>query len=185
MAEPEQDDLAKVQGFIKEQVETYFQEQVAKTPALRQVEQQHVVQQEDDGKRQLRELIDPFIKPDLDEARFAGADAQDYVKFYTNNPDAAEYQEKVEATFTALKKAGKPLGRADILDYLIGQEYRHDKDKFTEKLNVKRKEQLERAESASDFGAFSVTKAKNDKTFADFDKLPLEDMEKLLEGVTF
>lgn len=183
----ETDDLAKVQDFIKSQVETYFQEQVQKTPAIQQVERQTARESEDAAQKQLRELISPFVDPALNEARLTAADSMDYVKFYTNNPEAAEYQEAVEKTFEALKKAGRPLPREDILAHTIGKEYRTAPEKFTEKLSAKRQAQLERAESASDIGGMSTSRAKNDGTFGEgkFDKLSVEDMEKALEGITF
>lgn len=185
-AEPEQqDDLAKVQGFIKEQVETYFNEMAQKVPVIQQGQQQVVQQQEEAGQRQLRELLSPFIDPPLQEARLQSADAQDYVKFYTGNPDAAEYQDKVEQSFEALKKMGRPTPRADILSYLIGQEYRADKGKFTEKLTTRQKEQLERAEASVDVGTYSTTRAKNDPIFSKFDQLPSEEQAKHLEGIAF
>lgn len=187
-------DIEKVQSFIKEQVEAYVAELDAKRP-IPTVTPQPVETDEQRSKRQLTEIIKPITDPDINTARFEAADAKDYIKFYTANPDAVEYQEKVEKTFEALAKAGRPTSRNDILDYLIGQEYRSDRDKFTEKLTVKRKEQLERAESAADLGTMSVNKAKNDPAFAHFmnyEKLSgddvstaLKEMERVLEGVTF
>jgi hypothetical protein len=186
MAE-ETDDLAKVQEFIKSQVETYFQEQVAKTPVVQQQQQQSQQVQEDAAQKQLRELISPFVEPGVSAARLDAADSLDYAKFYTNNPEAAEYQDQVEKTFEALKKAGRPLPRADILAHTIGKELTSNRDAFTEKLIAKRQAALERAEQAGDIGSYSITKAKADGTFGtgNFDKLSVEEMEKALEGVSF
>ena len=62
-------------------------------------------------------------------------------------------------------------------------------------MTLKRKEQLERAEAATDIGGMSINKAKNDPAFAHFmnyEKLQgddvstaLKEMEKVLDGVTF
>lgn len=187
------DELIKVQNFIKEQVRGYFDELKDKLPAP----QPMVTRQSDQEiqQQQLREIISPFIEPGLNEARLHGADAKDYVKFYTSNPEAAEYADEVEKLFEGAVKAGRPIPRQDLLDYVIGKEYRSDRDKFTEKLTSKKKEQVERAESASDIGSFSMTKAKNDPMFAAFtgyerlegDDLSnrVKEMEKALEGVTF
>jgi len=187
MAEEQTDDLIKFQELVKSQVETYFQEQVAKTPALQQAQQVAVSQQEDAAQRQLRELISPFVEPGIAQARMDSADGLDYAKFYTNNPDAIEYQESVEKMFDALKKAGRPLPRADILAHTIGKEFTADRDKFTEKLTAKRKAQLERAEQGGDVGGMVASRAKQDSTFGQgrFEQLSTADMEKALDGVTF
>lgn len=176
-------DIEKVQGFIKEQVETYFNELSSKQPVQQQVATARTEQ--DIAKQQLQDLISPFINPGLNEARLTSADAQDYVKFYTNNTDAAEYQDQVEAMFTKLKDSGKPMPRANILDYLRGNEFRTDPDKFTEKQLAKRKAATDRAELATDFGAGALGRAKNDSNFSNFESKSLEDMEKALDGVTF
>lgn len=195
MAEEPQTDIEKVQGFIKEQVEAYVAELDAKRPVPSAVSQQSVETDEQRSKRQLTDIIKPITDPDINIARFEAADAKDYIRFYTANPEATEYQDKVEKTFEALAKAGRATSRSDILDYLIGQEYRTDRDKFTEKLTVKRKEQLDRAEAATDLGGMSINKAKSDPAFAHFmnyEKLQgddvstaLKEMERVMEGVTF
>jgi DNA mismatch repair ATPase MutL len=182
-----ENDLAEVQEFIKSQVDTYFKQQVEATPALRQVQQQQVVQQEDAAQKQLGEMISPFIEPKLNRATLDSADSLDYVKFYTGNPEAVEYQEQVEKVFEMLKEKGRPLPRADILAHTIGKEVAADPTKFTEKMIEKRQKQIERAESAMDLGNFSSTRAKNDSTYGEgkFDKLTVAEMEKALDGIAF
>lgn len=192
-AEPEVDDLAKVQSFIKGEVETYFNELKTQLPAAQP--EKTPAQVEDEGKRQIRELISPFIEPGLQEARFAGQSAEDYVKFYTGNTEAIEYQEQVEDMFTKLKAAGRPLPRADILSYIQGTEYRADKDKFIEKASAKRKQQLETAQGAVDFGSMGMTKGKVEPLAAvmgtieqksgDELSAALKDMEAAMQGMTF
>lgn len=173
-------DLAKVQDFIKGQVETYFNEM--KDKATSGVDIKTAEQQAHD---QLGQLINPFVEPALNEARLTSSDAKDYVQFYMHNPDAKEYHDDVEKTFTALVKAGRPISRADILKHKLGEEYQTDPAKFVEKQTTKHKEQLQRAEAAVDFGTAALNKAKSDGTFVNFDSKSLEDMEKALEGITF
>lgn len=175
-------DLAKVQDFIKGQVESYFNELSSKTV---QQGQQSVKTEQDQAREQLQQFITPFVEPSLNEAKFTSADAKDYVSFYTNNDDAKEYQEEVEKLFEQASKANRPLPRRDILNYIIGREYKTDPDKFTEKLTSKKKAQLERASQATDFGATNMSKERYDNTLKEFSSLPLEDMEKALDGVTF
>lgn len=176
----EKQDLAKVQDFIKGQVETYFNEMKDKAAPV--VDTKTAEQQ---AHEQLGQLINPFVEPALNEARLTSSDAKDYVQFYMHNPDAKEYHDDVEKTFTALVKAGRPISRADILKHKLGEEYQADPAKFVEKQTARHKEQVVRAEAAVDFGAAALNKAKSDGTFANFDSKSLEDMEKALDGVTF
>lgn len=176
----DKEDLSKVQDFIKGQVETYFNElQQKATPAV------PGKSQDDLAKEQLGQLINPFIEPGLAEARLTSSDAKDYVHFYMNNPNAKEYHDDVEKTFTALVKAGRPISRNDILKHKLGEEYQADPGKFVEKQTVRQKEQLARAEVAVDFGAAALNKAKSDSNFVNFESKSIEDMEKALEGITF
>jgi len=177
----EKQDLAKVQDFIKGQVETYFNEMKSTLPGP-------AVQgktQEDTAKEQLGQLINPFIEPGLAEARLTSSDAKDYVQFYMNNEHAKEYHDDVEKTFTALVKVGRPISRADILKHKLGEEYQSDPAKFVEKQSERHKQQLQRAEVAVDFGAAALNKAKSDSNFTNFESKTLDEMEKALEGITF
>lgn len=132
-ATQEQSDLDAVNAHIKTQVETYFNElnnRVSPSPSP---------SPQSDANSQLKDLISPFIEPGLNQARFEGADAKDYVRFYTGNQDAVEYQDEVEKTFKVLADAGRATSRADILFYLQGKEYRTDREKFIERDSVKQK----------------------------------------------
>lgn len=178
----QQQDLAKIQDFMKGQIDSYMAE---KYPQGVQPTLQSSKSQEDVVKEQLGQLINPFVEPALNEARLTSSDAKDYVQFYMHNPDAKEYHDDVEKTFTALVKAGRPISRTDILKHKLGEEYQTNPEKFVEKQTTKHKEQLQRAEVAVDFGTAALNKAKSDSTFTNFDSKSLEDMEKALEGVTF
>jgi len=173
-------DLAKVQEFMKSQVDAYMAEKYPQG-----LSQPATKSQDDLAKEQLGQLINPFVEPQLNEARLTSADAKDYVQFYMNNPDAKEYHDDVEKTFTALVRAGRPISRADILKHKLGEEYQTDPAKFVEKQSERHKQQLQRAEVAVDFGIAALNKAKSDSSFVNFENKSLEEMEKLLEGITF
>ena len=171
----------QVQALIKSQVDDYLKEQQA-APTRQQVQTE-----QDQARQQVADLINPFIKPDLDEARFVAADAKDYISFYSNNDDAAVYKDDVEKAFDIAKKAGRPIARADILDYVRGKEYREQPDKFKEKETDKHKRQVERAEVGVDFGSAALTRARDDVVFSadTFAKKTLEEQETALDGITF
>lgn len=175
----EDNDFEKVQAFIKEQVDTYAPDALRKaTP------QQPQVDTDAQAKRQFGELIDPFVSPHLAKAQFTADDAKDYVDFY-GDEGAREYKDQVEDLFQQAAKNNRPMPRKEILRYVRGKEYEADPEAFVTKASEKKKAQLERAEAASDFGAFSTTRAKADPTFGNFEKLSLDEMEKALEGISF
>lgn len=186
MAEETTPDLEGVQNFIKGQVEDYLKQQLPQQ-VQRYVpqQQQSVKTEQDQAKEQLKEIISPFIEPGLEQARFEGADAKDYVKFYTSSPESVEYQDEVEKAFEQLKQAGRPTARADILRYIQGRQFQEDPDKFVAKVSERRKQQLDRAAGAADMGQFSVERARSDPKWSSFDKLSIEEMEKALDGVVF
>src|SRR5438105_6393503 len=107
-------DMEKVQSFIKEQVDNYVAELEAKKPVPQPVTQ-HTETEKERNHRQLSEIIKPVVDPDINAARFDAADAKDYIKFYTANPEASEYRDKVEKAFEALAEAGRATSRSDIL----------------------------------------------------------------------
>lgn len=180
MADTDNTDFQQVQALIKGEVERYAAEAFAKqqTPAQQQTEQQQ-------AQKQLHDLINPFVEPGVNEAKFTAADAKDYVDFYTGNTDYLDYKQQVEDTFKEAKNNGHPLPRADIISWLLGKEYKSDPAKFTEKQQAKQKEQLARASVGADFGAGALDRAKADTTFANFGSLTSDEMEKIMDGVTF
>ncbi len=181
MADVNSEEFQQVQSLIKSEVEKYAAEAFAKqssSVAQTSTEQEHAQQQ-------LRDLINPFVEPGINEAKLTAADARDYVDFYNNNDVESAYKKQVEDTFNELKKQGRPTTRDAIMSYLLGKDYRADPDKFTETQQARKKQQIDRANTAVDFGAGAVDRAKNDSVFSNFEALSVEDMEKALDGVTF
>lgn len=185
MAENEELDLAKVQEFIKGQVETYAQEafkqyQPPATP------QQQGMSQEQQAQLQLKQMLDPFITPQVNAAQLMAADAKDSAQFYANADNLA-MREDVEKMFNELKESGRAIPRADIKRYLIGKEYEADPVKFTEKQHEKAKADTKNIESATDFGQGALDRARSDPTFGNGNvwNMPIEDLEKALGGVSF
>ena len=185
MAEQEELDLAKVQDFIKGQVETYAKEIFENRPAPPvQHVQQNQPTQEELARRQLQDLITPFVKPDVDAVRLVSADTRDYVDFYSD-PSMKEEKESVEKMFNELKDAGRPLPRKDIYNWLQGKLASENPEQFSKKLTERQKRQLEQANGSVDFGFGALEKAKTDPVWSNVKNMPLSDLEKALEGVTF
>lgn len=184
MAESE-GDFEKVQGFIKEQVQTYFNELKTKEPVVQQQQQAVTQTEQQRAHQQAGDFIKQFVDGDINDAKFVAADARDYADFYMNNPLASDYKDDVEKTFKVLKDAGRATARGDILDYVRGRQLRTDPDSFTKAEKARQAKQLERAESAGDFGAGSIARAKADSIWSNFESLSVADMEKALDGITF
>ena len=185
MAEQEELDLAKVQEFIKGQVETYAKEVFAtQAPQVQPQVHQGAISAEEQARRQLQEVLTPFIKPGLDAANLQSADTRDYVDFYSD-PAVRSEKETVEKMFDELKNNGRPLPRRDIYDYLQGKLYRENPEEFNKKVSERKKQQLDAASGSIDMGAGALDRARNDPVWSNVKNMSLEDLEKALDGVTF
>lgn len=184
MAEQNEElDLAKVQEFIKGQVETYAREVFA-TQAPPAQQQPQTISAEDQARQQLQAAITPFIKPGLDAAQLQAADTRDYVDFYSD-PAVRSEKETVEKMFDELKNNGRPLPRRDIYDYLQGKLYRENPEEFNKKVSERKKQQLDSAAGSVDMGAGALDRARSDPVWSNVKNMSLEDLEKALDGVTF
>ncbi|MGL5936910.1 MAG: hypothetical protein ACRCZI_14945 [Cetobacterium sp.] len=176
--QPSDEDIAKAQNWIKEQVKAQLSEMQSQ-----EVPRQSVIEQQRPD--QLRDILDPYIAPAVQQARLDAMSAVDESRFYRNNPDALDFESQIESTFNQLMKDGRPLGRADIYHHLIGRMAVTEPDKFNERQKTKHNTQLAKANSAVDFGFNSVGREKEAEEFKAFDKLTSEEMEKRLEGIVF
>jgi hypothetical protein len=186
MAESEEVDIAKVNEYVKGLVDTHVQDALKQyQPPVQQTQQQQL-SQEQAAQLQLQQLLEPFIAPRVNAAQLTAADARDMSSFYSDS-DNLSMKDEVEKMFDELKTAGRAIPRADIKRYLLGKEYEADPIKFTEKQQERRKSQVRTAESAIDMGQGSVERAKADATFGNGNvwTMPLEELEKALQGITF
>lgn len=194
MAEEQDEQIQRVQEFIKGQVKTYFDEQVADASAKAQQQWQQNTQQwqqnnmtpQQQAYQQAGQFIKQFTDPDVSAAHFKADDSRDYVDFYMSNPLAHDYKDQVEQAFNTMKEAGRPTTRADVLRYLRGREMEQDPSGFADREKQRQSRQLDRATSASDIGAMALARGQRDaETFGGFDNLSVEEMEKRLDGITF
>jgi len=195
MAEPDvtdntdQNQLARVQEYIRGEVQQYLQGQ--QQQAQQQYAQQAAQQQQgqltpqQQAYQQVGQFVRHFVQPDIDQAKFAAADATDRANFYISNPLAKEYEQELEETYATMVQLGRPTVRADVLRYIRGKEYEANPQKFLEKEKEREKRRIQHVSYASDIGASAISRERVDQLFTDFDKLSLEDMEKRLDGVTF
>jgi hypothetical protein len=186
MAEENDVDINKVNEYISGVVQESFKEAMATYEAQRPqpVQQQQGLTQEQAAQLQLKQMLDPFIQPEINAAKLAAADASDKVDFYSK-AENRQHQAEVEAMFTTLKSQGRAIPREDIKNYLIGKAYSDDPKKFTEAEAQRHKEQMNNANSSVDMGLSALDRAKSDPVWSNVRSMSLEDLEKNLEGITF
>jgi hypothetical protein len=192
MAEEAEDvnQLERVQQFIKGEVQQYLQQSQQDTAQQQAVaqqqyaaQQQQAVNPQQAAYNQVNQFVRGIVQPDIQDAKFAAADAVDRSNFYSTHPLAREYEKEVEEAYKTMVQMGRPTMRADVLRYLRGKEADTDPDAFLKKEQARTK--VRSTAFAGDMGADAVTREKSDQLFENFDKLSVEDMEKRLDGVTF
>lgn len=178
------DEFKQVQDFLRTEVEKYAsaafekQQQQTQPQAQRQTEQ-------DIAKQQMADLINPFVEPGINQAKFAAADSNDRVDFYVGaDADTLSYKDEVEKQFKLLSDQGRALPRKEILRYLRGKEYDTDPDAFTAKALERKKQQVAYAEYGADIGHGGI-RPKEDSKWQGFDGKTSEEMAKVMEGMTF
>jgi hypothetical protein len=181
-----QPDIDYVNAFLKDRVETYAAEYFKEHLPQQTVQPQQT--EEDATRNNLKQILEPFIRPDLDAAKMVAADSRDYVDFYggKDGKDISDGEkDAVEAMFNNLKEKGRPLPRRDIYDYLQGKLSREKPEEFTRRHTDRQKRQLETANGAVDIGFAAIDRAKNDPVWSNVRSMSLEELGNNLEGVAF
>ena len=171
-------DKDAVDAYIKQQFDAFANERDA---AMQRQQQSGQGQDIDQVQQNVRQLVDPIYRPDIDQARLVAADAKDHVAFYRRHPEAVDIADKLEALFEDAVKNGRPTAREALHKYVLGEMMMTEPDKFAER----QKAQLRQAEMAADLGVGGSGKPRNEGTLDDLKAMTLEDMEKALDGVTF
>lgn len=186
MAEENEVDINKVNEYITSVTQEAVKEALATYEAQRQPvpQQQQGLTQEQAAQLQLKQMLDPFIQPEVNAAKFAAANASDKVDFYSKKGNE-QYRDEVEKMFNEQVAQGRALPRQDLKNYIIGKAYVEDPKKFTEAEAARHKEQLNNVNGAIDVGLNAMDRAKADPVWSNVRSMSLEDLEKNLEGVTF
>lgn len=174
MAEGDFTDKEAVDAYIKQQFEAFTNEREA---SLQQQPQTQV----DEVQNNVRQIVDPIYRPDINQARLVAADAKDYSAFYRKHPEAVDLSDKLENLFEESVKNGRPTAREALYKYVLGDLHMTEPEKFADR----QKAQLRQAELAADLGGSGNGKPRNEGTLDDLKAMTLEDMEKALDGVTF
>ena len=185
MAEETEVDINKVNEYINGIVQESFKEAMASYQAQAQpVTREERLTEQQAANLQLKQMLDPFITPEVNAAKLAAANASDKVDFYSNDGNKP-YQAEVEKMFNELLAVGKAIPRRDIKNYLIGKAYSEDPAKFTEAEKERHSKQMERVNSSVDVGLNAMDRAKADPVWSNVRNMSLDDLEKNLDGVTF
>jgi hypothetical protein len=186
MAEENEVDINKVNEYISGVVQESFKEAMAAYEAQRPqpVQTPQGMTQEQAAQLQLKQMLDPFITPEVNAAKFAAANASDKVDFYSKKGNE-QYRDEVEKMFNEQVAQGRALPRQDLKNYIIGKAYGEDPQKFTEAEAQRHKEQLNNVNGSVDVGLNAMDRAKSDPVWSNVRNMTLEDLEKNLEGITF
>ena len=181
------DEVSKeqVESYVQGLVDTYAKEAFKQYNQPQQEQHQQVRTEREEAAEQLRQTLDPYIRPGLNAAQFAAADVSDKLDFYLKHPDLADIADDVEKMFNDLKGQGRAFPRADIAKFLIGKMATEDPEKFEQRSSSRKKAQLDKLSGATDVGMGSLDRAKNDPVWSNVRNMTLEELEKNLDGVTF
>ena len=191
MENNEQSELTReqVQDFIKGQVETYAKEVLEKYNVDNAVTHPPQKSAEEQARDNLRNIIDPFIKPGLNNLQTEVLDVKDSSQFYSSFDGTDEEKQAIETMFTNLKNQGRPIPRQDIKDYLDGKLAREKPDEYEKRTKEKRERQTSKLNGAGDFGSGSIDRGRANTnpryTSDDLWKMPMDELEKVMAGVTF
>jgi hypothetical protein len=112
---------AGLKVFAQEQQQQQQQQQLQAQQEQQQAEQQRLAneqaQQDAFGK-----VVAPYIMPVAQSLKFQVDDTKDYVKFYTENPEAIARREEIEKTFQNVASTGTARPREDVFSWLTGRE---------------------------------------------------------------
>ena len=169
-------DKDAVDAYIRQQFDAFANEREASMQR-----QSGQGQDIDQVQQNVRQIVDPIYRPDIDQTRLVAADAKAYAAFYRRHPEAVDLADKVESLFEDAVKNGRPTAREALYKYALGDLAMTEPDKFSER----QKAQLRQAEMAADLGSGGSGKPRNEGTLDDLKAMTLEDMEKALDGVTF
>lgn len=167
--------LDQAKAFVQEQVRLALDAQVKPEPELPQ----------EDQNKQLQDLINPFIQPQLNQATFEARNARDEASFYRNHPEATEKSDLIEKTFTDLAKAGRATTRESVNTYLEGKEAQADPAAYAAKINERAKAAQDRLYASTDVGNLSLSRDQDALRLKAFENMTTEEMETAMKGVTF
>ena len=186
MSEPkEKEKSAEVPEDIESRFSDMVKSQIEEAMASLGTVPKETLKETPDPSEEVRNALNPFIQPGIDDAKFRGDDAKDYASFYMRHPEALANQEEVEKMFTSLAQAGRGTTREDINRYIQGKKYLDNPTAFIDSEMERRKKELEALESSTDMAANGIARNAKVVSSEDFGKLSIEEMEKEMEGYTF
>lgn len=138
------------------------------------------------------DIVEPIVNPRLQQLQLSNEAAQDKIDFYSSDTwleninehftsddvkkEKAEFRAEIEKTFTNLLRAGKPLPREDIAQYLLGQKVVKQGASYHEaqanKRAKKKEDALKHAQRAVEFQTGNISTYTPQNLFdMDHDKL--------------
>lgn len=164
-----QQDDAAVRQYVRSLYDEWRQDEPPR-PSPQPQQQPTSTQQQH---QMVRDIIDPVYGQEISLAHLKADAAQDYSRFYMHNQGAIDHETEIERIFQDAVKQGRPTPRETIYDYLVGNMYRSNPDKF----NEHQKRQLDRVRAAEDLGG-GLGRGREDELNMDrLKSMSLEEME--------
>lgn len=177
----------QLRGVVREEVATAQQTAKAEAEAAqRQQAQQTAQRQQAQAASQqwqdpVGQTLAPYVLPIAQQAAFQTRAAEDKVDFYLDHEEARPYRAEIEDLFHRSVAARNPQTRESLWYYFKGRNAdRLAADDRTRAEAVAR----QTVQTGAVLGP-SLRMAEQPISMADFAKLPVEDMEKVLAGHTF
>lgn len=124
-------------------------------------------------------VVKPYVEQPMRQMAAMTQSAQDGMRFYARNPEAVPYMDQLEAQSQQLMAQGLPFDHQTIWNHFVGQNFAH----FEEK---RRQATQEAAARGATIGSAGVGRPDAQPfDLAAFKRMPLEEMEKALEGAKF
>ena len=177
----------QLRGIVRDELQQGQRAAMQRVQQEAQRQRQQVAQQQTAQQEEARwsdpvgQAVAPYVLPQLAQARFEARNAGDRADFYMTFDDAKPYRDEVEALFQQSLAARNPQTREALWYYWKGRNAeRYGKDQ------AERHEQLTRTTNQT--GAVMGPALHLDQrplSLDDFRRLPVDQMEKVLEGHTF
>lgn len=172
-----------LRGLVQDSVRTALHDQAQRAQAqqVAQAQQQMAARAQTVAAQDpvYQHVVRPYVEPIARQMAVQSQGALDAVKFYNQHPAAVKYMDHLEANFNQLAAQGMPFDRATIWNHYRGQNFEHFQQQA-------REEATAAAARGATIGSAGVGRPDAQPFDLNaFKRLPLDEMEKALEGAKF
>ncbi len=129
----------------------------------------------------LRDVLRPVLDPELSRINIIAEGAKDAAIFYSSSPEASAHKDYIEKAFQTMVQNGTPMNRDAIYKHWKGE---NEQTRF----KAWREEEIKREKEAEERKQYETIGGGNRPVVGkvvEARDLPIEELEKALEGMTF